>query len=116
MERADGLRLFDGAVAIVTGGASGIGRALAEQLAARGARVVVADLQGELADHVAAGIDGRGGTAVGRRVDVVDFAGVRALVDEAVERWGRLDLMFNNAGITIGGEVRLHGIDDWNRI
>src|SRR5262245_20843417 len=110
------LRVFDGAAAIVTGGASGIGRGLAEELAARGSRVVIADLQVELAERVAAAIQARGGTAIARHLDVVDFAEVSALVDDAVERWGRLDFMFNNAGITIGGEVRLHSIDDWNRI
>ena len=108
--------IFNDGVAIITGGASGIGRALSEELAHRGCEVVLADLQIELAEEVAAGIRAGGGKATGREVDVRDFAAVEALVQETVERTGRLDYMFNNAGIGIGGEVHHYGIEDWDRI
>jgi NAD(P)-dependent dehydrogenase (short-subunit alcohol dehydrogenase family) len=110
------LRTYKGAVAIVTGGASGIGRALGEALARRGATVVLADLQIELARTVAASINADGGTASAAEADVTDFAAMDRLVRDAVRSHGRLDYMFNNAGIGIGGEVRHYGIDDWNRV
>ncbi len=66
------LRIFDGATAIVTGGASGIGRALAEGLAKRRGEVVLADLQSELAEEVASGIRARGGKATAVKTDVTD--------------------------------------------
>jgi NAD(P)-dependent dehydrogenase (short-subunit alcohol dehydrogenase family) len=110
------LRIFEGAVAIITGGASGIGRALAEALARRGAEVVLADLQGELAQEVASGICSSGERATAKEVDVTDFSAVETLVRETFTRTGRLDYMFNNAGIAIGGEVQHYKIEDWNRI
>jgi NAD(P)-dependent dehydrogenase (short-subunit alcohol dehydrogenase family) len=110
------IRAFHEAVAIVTGGASGIGRALGEALADRGCRVVLADLQINLAEEVAAGIRTRGSTAVATPVDVTDFHVVDRLVRETAGRWGRLDYIFNNAGIVIGGEARDHSIEDWQRI
>jgi NAD(P)-dependent dehydrogenase (short-subunit alcohol dehydrogenase family) len=111
-----GLRTYSGAVAIVTGGASGIGRALAEALAQRGAEVVLADRQTDLAEQVAAKIRGSGGSAAVADLDVTDFAAVDRLVQQIRERRGRLDYFFNNAGIGIGGEVREYSIDDWNRV
>ena len=110
-----GLRVFDGAVAIVTGAASGIGRALSEELAQRGASVVLADLQPEVAD-VAAGISASGGSASGVTVDVADFDGMRRLIEGVAEKHGRLDYIYNNAGIGAGGELRDHTIEAWNRV
>src|SRR5262245_51085559 len=108
------IRSYDGAVAIVTGGASGIGRALGETLAKSGARVTLADLQIDLARDVAAGIAAAGGRATAIELDVTNFAAVQQVVQETVRTADRLDYMFNNAGIGIGGEVRHYGIDDWN--
>jgi len=110
------IRIFAGATAIVTGGASGIGRALAEGLAKRGSEVILADLQVDLAERVASEIQASGGRAKAVKVDVRDFRAVERLVQEAFERTGRLDYIFNNAGIAIGGPVRLYGIEDWNQI
>jgi NAD(P)-dependent dehydrogenase (short-subunit alcohol dehydrogenase family) len=110
------LRVFDGATAIVTGGASGIGRALGEELARRGSEVVLADLQVALAKEVASGIRAFGGRAEAQRVDVTDFPAMERLLRDTAERTGRLDYMFNNAGIGIGGPISLHTIEDWNRI
>jgi NAD(P)-dependent dehydrogenase (short-subunit alcohol dehydrogenase family) len=114
--RRGGLRVFDGAAAIVTGGASGIGLALGRALAARGCEVVLADLQGDLAAQGAESIRARGGKASGIELDVTDAPAVERLVRETARRTGRLDYMFNNAGIGIGGETRCLAIADWQRI
>jgi NAD(P)-dependent dehydrogenase (short-subunit alcohol dehydrogenase family) len=116
MESNKAIRIFDGATAIVTGGASGIGRALAEELAKRGCEVVLADLQIGLAEEVASEIRISGGKAEAVKIDVTDFPAMQRLVEETVKRTGRLDYIFNNAGIVIGGSVSLYGIEDWNRV
>ncbi|MCJ7663598.1 MAG: SDR family oxidoreductase [Desulfobacterales bacterium] len=116
MESNKKIRIFDGAIAIVTGGASGIGRALAGALAKRGCEVIVADLQIKLAQEVASEICAFDGKAKAVKVDVTDFPAMRKLVKETVKRFGRLDYIFNNAGIVIGGGVDLYGIEDWNKV
>ena len=110
------IRIFYGATAIVTGGASGIGRALAEELAKRGCEVVLADLQIELAEEVATEIHVSDGKAKAVKVDVTDFPAMEQLIQETVKHTGRLDYIFNNAGIVIGGGVNLYNIEDWNQI
>jgi len=110
------IRIFEGATAIVTGGASGIGRALAEELAKRGCEVVLADLQIELAEKAVSEINASGGKAKAVKIDVTDFSAMDHLVQETVARTGRLDFIFNNAGIVIGGPVNRLGIEDWNQI
>jgi NAD(P)-dependent dehydrogenase (short-subunit alcohol dehydrogenase family) len=110
------LRIFDGAVVIVTGGASGIGRALGEALSQRGATVVLADLQIESARGVAAAIRAGGGKATAAEVDVSHFEAVNQLVEATVNAHGRLDYLFNNAGIGILGEARHYQIQDWDRV
>jgi NAD(P)-dependent dehydrogenase (short-subunit alcohol dehydrogenase family) len=104
---------FEHLIAIVTGGASGIGRALSEELARRGAAVVVADIHRRGAEEVAATIRASGGTAFAACVDVRQAAEVQALVDDVVQRHGRLDLIFNNAGIGVGGEIRDLPVEHW---
>ena len=116
MESNKTIRIFDGATAIVTGGASGIGRVLAEELAKRGCEVVLADLQIELAGEVVSEINASGGKAKAVEIDVTDFSAMEQLVQETVKRTGRLDYIFNNAGIVIGGYVNHYGIEDWNQI
>lgn len=110
------LRIFNEATAVITGGASGIGRALGEELALRGSEVLLADLQFELAEEAAAGIRADGGKAETLKLDVTDFSAVKNLLRKTVERTGRLDYMFNNAGIGILDPVNLHSTEDWNRI
>ncbi len=110
------IRIYDGATAIVTGGASGIGRALAEELAKRGCEVVLADLQVELAEEAVSEIHISGGKAKAVKIDVTDFPALDRLIQETVKRTGRLDYMFNNAGIAIGGYVSQYGIENWNQM
>jgi NAD(P)-dependent dehydrogenase (short-subunit alcohol dehydrogenase family) len=110
------LRTFDGAVSIVTGGASGIGRAIGEALARRGANVVLADRQFDLAKDVADQIRRCGGQAIAANLDVTDHAAVRALVQDTFARDKRLDYIFNNAGIGIAGEASLYELEDWYRV
>lgn len=110
------LRIYDKSTAFITGGASGIGRAVAEELARRGGEVVLADLQFELAEKVASAIRETGGKARACKLDVVDFSAFEGLLEDTIKRSGRLDYIFNNAGIGIGGDVALHSIQDWNRI
>jgi NAD(P)-dependent dehydrogenase (short-subunit alcohol dehydrogenase family) len=94
-----------GRVAIVTGGASGIGRALSAALVARAVTVVVADIDGYGAERVAEELRERGpGTAVAAAVDVADRRAITAVIETTHREHGRLDLLFNNAGLGVGGE------------
>jgi short-subunit dehydrogenase len=110
------LRIFNEATAIVTGSASGIGQALARELAKRGCEVALADRQIGLAEEVASEIRASGGKASAREIDVTDYSAVERLVMETAARTGRLDYILNNAGIGIGGNVREYSIHDWNQI
>jgi NAD(P)-dependent dehydrogenase (short-subunit alcohol dehydrogenase family) len=107
---------WDGAVAIVTGGASGIGKALSEELAARGVDVVLADRQVALAEEVARGIRERGGRATAHELNVCDLEAFRRCADATVKRTGRIDYLFNNAGIGVGGEVAIYKPADWDDV
>lgn len=89
-----------GKVAIVTGGASGIGRGIAERFAAEGASLVIADVRDDLGEAAAAELSSAGGTTLYRRTDVGDQAQVAELVAATAEAFGGLDVMVNNAGIS----------------
>jgi NAD(P)-dependent dehydrogenase (short-subunit alcohol dehydrogenase family) len=104
---------LDGKVALVTGAAQGIGRAIAAGLAAEGARIVVADLQG--AEQAAEAFDG----GVGIAADVASEADVGRLVAETVERCGSIDLLVNNAGLYASLEMRPYEqipLEEWRRV
>lgn len=105
-----------GRVAIVTGGASGIGRASARALAREGARVCVADLNAEGAERVAKEIASAGGEAFGFAMDVSDLAQNEALVRETVERFGSLHVAFLNAGIAVPSTILAGDVDAWDRV
>ncbi len=104
---------LQGRVGVVTGGASGIGRALAEALAREGAKVVVADLDEAGMAGVLAGIRGRGGEALAVRTDVGDLASVRALADRVFEAFGRVHVLCNNAGVALWGGLEAATHRDW---
>jgi NAD(P)-dependent dehydrogenase (short-subunit alcohol dehydrogenase family) len=104
-------------IAIITGAASGIGRALAGALVTRGDTVVVADIDGEGAERAAGELARRGpGTATSAVVDVRDAGTVRALVDQVRDQHGRLDVMVNNAGIGVGGDAGELTLAHWERV
>jgi NAD(P)-dependent dehydrogenase (short-subunit alcohol dehydrogenase family) len=110
---------FAGKAAVVTGGASGIGRAIGGHLAASGGRVVLADVDAEAVERAAdelAGSAADGGTVTGRPLDVRDEQAFRALIDDIVDQSGRIDLLFNNAGITMGGPTHEQTGAHWDRI
>lgn len=107
---------FKDKVAIVTGGASGIGHMLCEELSSREAFAIVADINIEGAEQVASNINKAGKKASTARVDVSKAEDIQLLIDEAFSKHGRLDYMFNNAGIAITGEFRDVNIEHWRRI
>ena len=92
--------LLEGKIAIITGAGSGVGRAAALIFSAHGARLVVADINEAAVEETAALVTAEGGTATARRCDVSQADDISALVAAAVEAHGRLDVMYNNAGIT----------------
>jgi NAD(P)-dependent dehydrogenase (short-subunit alcohol dehydrogenase family) len=102
---------FAGKQAIVTGGGSGIGAALCRALSSAGAEVLCTDIDEAAATRTAAPLGARSA-----RLDVTDATAVQAAVDSVVDRAGRLDLMFNNAGIVWGGDTELLTLDQWNAI
>ncbi|MFF3924157.1 SDR family oxidoreductase [Paenibacillus lactis] len=92
------MRLKD-KVAVVTGAASGMGKAIAELYAQEGAKVIVSDLNKEGAEAVAAGIKAAGGEAIAIRTNVAKLEDINAMIDAAVQQYGTLDILVNNAGI-----------------
>jgi len=110
------LRGFDNRIAVVTGGASGIGRAVCQLLAAQGAVVVVADINLPGAQEVASAIRGHAGRAEAIELDVARAGDVERVVDAVAATHGRLDFMFNNAAIAAVGELRDGNIEDFRRI
>lgn len=104
-----------GKVALVTGGASGIGRGCAETLAAEGAAVILTDLQDEKGGEVVAAIEKVGGRAEYLPHDVTDEAAWERVIGQVKARHGRLDILVNNAGIGIGGSILEMTLADWRR-
>ena len=104
-----------GKVSIITGGASGIGRACAMRLAEEGATVVVTDIQDDLGKQVVVDIEAAGGNAQFLHHDVTSEDEWVAVVAGVVEAHGRLDVLVNNAGIGIGGSIVEMTLDDWHR-
>jgi 3-hydroxybutyrate dehydrogenase len=109
------MRLRD-QVAIVTGAASGIGRAIARAYVLEGAKVAIADLKQDAADRTAAELDPSGASAIGVAMDVSDEAQVEAGTARVIERFGRLDILVSNAGIQIVAPVVEFEFAQWKRM
>jgi 3-oxoacyl-[acyl-carrier protein] reductase len=107
------MQRFTGKVALITGGARGIGRATAEAFAAEGARVIVADVAADAAEATARAL---GGGAVGLAVDVGDPASVKQLVATALSRTERIDVLINNAGITRDASLVKLSDEAWDSV
>ncbi|OJU84087.1 MAG: short-chain dehydrogenase [Solirubrobacterales bacterium 70-9] len=106
----------EGKVALVTGGGSGIGRAISIALAAEGATVVTTDIDGTAATATAALIEASGGTATAIAQDVTSEPGWEDAVETALSAHGKLDVLVNNAGIYIISALSETTLDDWNRL
>jgi NAD(P)-dependent dehydrogenase (short-subunit alcohol dehydrogenase family) len=105
-----------GKVAVVTGGANGIGRAAALALASEGARVAIADIDETGGEAAADDIRSNGGEGFFRRADVASLEDLEAIVSEAIQRWGRLDVMVNNVGVAIPGSAGEMSEEDFRRV
>jgi NAD(P)-dependent dehydrogenase (short-subunit alcohol dehydrogenase family) len=106
---------INGKTALITGGASGIGKTTAGMLAARGACVILVDVNQQLGDETVRLIENEGGLAAFVQADVRDEAQMRAAFGQAVTRFGRLDILFNNAGIFAPGFTRI-AVEQWKRV
>jgi NAD(P)-dependent dehydrogenase (short-subunit alcohol dehydrogenase family) len=111
------MRLQD-KVTIITGGASGMGRVAARMFAAEGAKVVVADVTEPAARSVVDEVTGAGGTAIAVVADVSKESDAKRMVDEAVAAFGRVDVLYNNAGIMPEADHSVidTAVDDWDRV
>jgi meso-butanediol dehydrogenase/(S,S)-butanediol dehydrogenase/diacetyl reductase len=106
---------LEGKVAIVTAGGSGIGAATARRFAGEGASVVIVDLSGTRAGEIATEIVKGGGTARWLKMDASDPEGMQAAIRLAMDSWGRLDVMFNNAGMGTVEPIEAMTLETWNR-
>jgi NAD(P)-dependent dehydrogenase (short-subunit alcohol dehydrogenase family) len=112
---------LDGRVAIVTGGGTGIGEVCAKRLAGEGARVAIGDIDLAGAERVAGEIISAGGQAMALRVDISDEAAVKAFYSQVLGRWGRVDVLHNNAATTVGEQIMRDAgiaemdVDLWDR-
>lgn len=107
---------LDGKVALITGAASGLGKAIAELYAKNGAAVAIADINQQAADAAAAEINAAGGKAIGVAMDVTDEAAVGAGTDKVVAEFGHLDILISNAGIQIINPIDQFSYADWKKM
>jgi 3-oxoacyl-[acyl-carrier protein] reductase len=107
---------LEGKAALITGGAQGIGRAIALLFAREGARVAVSDINLEKAGETCREIESQGGEALAIGGNVADLRGAEAMVEQAAERFGGLDILVNNAGITRDGVLLRMKEEDWDAV
>jgi 2-keto-3-deoxy-L-fuconate dehydrogenase len=115
-EEGNAMFRLDGKRALITGAGSGIGEATARLFAQQGAEVIVADLQADAAQRVAAGIVDLGGVASALPLDVADETQVRAGFDGVADQRGRLDILVNNAGVSHVGNILETSLEEWERV
>ncbi|HXS03555.1 MAG TPA: SDR family NAD(P)-dependent oxidoreductase, partial [Rhodanobacter sp.] len=107
---------LNGKVALITGAASGLGKAIAELYAQHGASVAIADINQDAADKVAAEIKAAGGKALGVAMDVTSEDAVNAGTDKVVAAFGRLDILISNAGVQIINPIDQFAFADWKKM
>ena len=107
---------FTNRTALVTGAGRGIGKAIAETLAAKGVTVICVSKSADSCGAVAAAINASGGKAIARAVDVADGAAVSAAAEALLKEFGKIDILVNNAGITRDGLLARMSDDDWNSV
>jgi NAD(P)-dependent dehydrogenase (short-subunit alcohol dehydrogenase family) len=110
------MRLTTEQVAVVTGGGRGIGAAAAGALAGHGMAVIIADLEAAAAQEAAAQVQSSGGTALDLQLDVTDGPGVQAMAEEVLDRWGRIDVLVNNAGVLSTAPFLDINLDEYRRL
>jgi NAD(P)-dependent dehydrogenase (short-subunit alcohol dehydrogenase family) len=110
------MSIFQDKVAIVTGGAGGIGKALCEQLAKEGAIVVATDINEVRLKKTVKDICESGGRCAGVSFSVTDYDIFKGCIEDTVRKEGRLDYIFNNAGIAIGAEIQISEIEHWRKV
>jgi NAD(P)-dependent dehydrogenase (short-subunit alcohol dehydrogenase family) len=113
MGETTNLEYFKDKVAVITGGASGIGRGIARALAGAAANVIIADVDEDAACECSDELGARGARALAVHSDVRDNVSVKALAHTTQDVFGRVDLLFNNAGVYLGGEMQSITEDDW---
>ena len=108
--------MLKGKIALITGGSQGIGRQIALTLGKEGASVIICDIKLELAQQVAQQIKAEGGVAEALKVNVADYQQVNRAVKELIQRWGRIDILINNAGITRDALLIRMKLEDWQQV
>src|SRR5512136_2519765 len=103
-------------ITMIMGGGSGIGRRVAEAFAEYSANSIIADIDQKAAERVASEINAKGGKAIAHRVVVTQPGEVQGMVNVAVDSFGRIDVLFNNAGISIRGPAESFSLEDWNQV
>jgi len=107
------LKDLQGRVCVITGGASGIGLAMAEAFGAAGMKLVIGDIEQPAIDRALPVLAARGCEAIGVRADVAKFGDVEALAAAALAAFGKIHLVVNNAGVSITGPIWEMSLDDW---
>ncbi len=110
------MEVYKDKIAVITGGASGIGKCLGEKLAERGAHVVLSDINRAGLEKIVADIAAQGGSVSGEDLDVTDYEAFEKHINGVVAAKGRIDYIFNNAGIAIAAEYQDMTVEDWNKV